>query len=350
MKRFLNMKALYVILLIISFSIIAYFCIEDNNLSTLVNSMSVLNIIWLSVACVFMFLVWIIDAAIVKVLTVSVYNQKYTFRDAFKITMIGQFFNSVTPFCIASQPMQILAMSGQGLNAGRSISVVVRKFIIYQTTLVLYLIIAILFSFSFFSEKIPEFMTLAILGCFSQSVVVLLILFFTVKKDLTLKIISGILNILTHFNLIKNPKDKMKMVEKQLNLYVENNKELGENLSLTIKVFFLTLLQFTFMFSISFCVYKSFNNLGYDIVNMISGQAFITATSAYMPLPGGSGAMENAFITVFNGFFAKVDIKPAMLLWRFITYYSCIIFGLFFALDVKRISSKSKQGFNVKTA
>lgn len=350
MKKFLNMKALYIILLIISFSIILYFCIEDDNLSVLINSISFLNVIWLSVACIFMLLVWIIDAVIVKILTVSVYNQKYTFKSAFKVTMIGQFFNSVTPFCIASQPMQILTMSSQGLDAGKSISVVVRKFIIYQTTLVLYLVLAIFCSFSFFSEKIPEFMTLAILGCFSQSIVVLLILFFTVKKDLTLKIISAILNILKRFNLIKDANDKMKIVEKQLNLYVDNNKQLGENMSLTIKVFFLTLLQFTLMFSISFCVYKSFNNSGFDVVNMISGQAFITATSAYMPLPGGSGAMENAFLTVFNDFFVKVDVKPAMLLWRFITYYSCIIFGLFFALDVKRISSKSKQGFNVKTA
>lgn len=348
MKKFFNVKSLYLILLLISFSILVYFCVDDNNLLTLIDNISALNLAWLLVAGGAMLLYWLIDAIIVKILTNSVYEQKYTLKDAFKVTMVGQFFNAVTPFCLASQPMQILTMSQQKIDTGHSLSIVVRKFIIYQTTLVFYLVATMFFSYSFFADKIPEFMNLAMLGCVSQSLVVLLIAFFTVKKNLTLKLISWLLNILARFNLITEPQEKMKSVQKQMNIYVENSKAIGENPKLTLKAFFLTCLQFTVMFSISFCIYKAFNNPGFDIVDMISGQAFITTTAAYTPLPGGSGAMEGSFLMVFRLFFSSNSIKPAMLLWRFITYYSCIIFGLFFAMSIKKVHVR-KRKFSVST-
>lgn len=336
MKKFLNIKNLYLMLLLISFSILIYFCIDDNNLITLINNISILNFGWLIIAIGFMLLYWIIDSFIIKILTNSIYTQKYGFKNAFKVTMVGQFFNAVTPFCLASQPMQILTMSQQKIDTGNALSVVVRKFIIYQATLVVYLVTTMIFSYSFFADKIPEFMNLVILGCVSQSMMVLLIAFFTVKKNLTLKLISWILKVLSKINLISEPKEKMRTVKKQMDIYVKNNKAIGENFKLTLKAFVLTCIQFTVMFSISFCVYKAFNNPGYDIIDMISGQAFITTTAAYTPLPGGSGMMEGSFLMVFKLFFASENVKPAMLLWRFITYYSCIIFGVFFAIKIRK--------------
>ena len=348
MKKFFNVKCLYLILLLISFSILVYFCVDDNNLLTLIDNLSLLNSVWLIIACGSMLIYWLIDAVIVKVLTNSVYEQKYTLKDAFKVTMVGQFFNAVTPFCLASQPMQILTMAQQKIDTGHALSIVVRKFIIYQTTLVCYLVATMFFSYSFFADKIPEFMNLAMVGCVSQSFVVLLIAFFTIKKNFTLKLIDWGLNILSRFNLIKEPQEKMKFVEKQMDVYVENSREIGENPKLTLKVFFLTCLQFTVMFSISFFIYKAFNNPGFDVIDMISGQAFVTTTAAYTPLPGGSGAVEGSFLMVFSLFFSYNSIKPAMLLWRFITYYSSIIFGIFFAVSIKKFHVR-KRKFSIST-
>lgn len=343
MKKFFTMRNLYLILLLVSFSILIYFCVDDNNLLTLLDNISALNWAWLGAACGFMLLSWAIDAFIVKILTNSVCKQKYTLKNAVKVTMVGQFFNAVTPFCLASQPMQILTMSQQKIDTGYALSVVVRKFIIYQTTLVFYLVTTMFFSYSFFADKIPEFMNLVILGSVSQSLVVLLIAFFTVKKNLTLRLISWFLRVLSRLNLISEPEENMKSVKKQMNIYVENNKSIGENPKLTLKAFFLTCLQFTAIFSISFCIYKAFNNPGFDIIDMISGQAFVMTTAANTPLPGGSGAMEGSFLLVFRVFFSPNNVKPAMLLWRFITYYSCIIFGVFFAMGIKKISVRKRS-------
>ncbi len=343
MKKFLNTKNLYLILLLISFLILIYFCVDNNNLLTLVDNISNLNLFWMVLACSLVFLSWLVDAFVVKMLTNATYDKDYRLKEAFRVTMVGQFFTAVTPLGIAGQPMQILTMTQQKLDTGHSVSIVVRKFIIYQAALVFYLLVTMWVSYSFFIDKISDFMTLVILGSVSQSMIILLIAFFTTKKELTLKLISWLLNTLSKFNLLKKPKEKLDNIENQLNVYVENNKAIGENPKLTMKAFGLTCLQLTALFSVSFCIYKAFNNPGFNLIDMISGQAFVTVTGAYTPLPGGSGAMEGSFITVFNMFFPQENVKPAMLLWRLITYYSSIIFGVFFAVKIKKKESHKKS-------
>lgn len=343
MKKFFTTRNLYLALLLISAAILIYFCVDDNNLLTLLDNISILNLAWIFIACGLMFLSWLIDAQVIKLLTNSAYDKNYRPKDAFKVTMVGQFFNAVTPLGVAGQPMQIMSMTQQKFDTGHAISIVVRKFIIYQATLIFYLLGTMWLSYAFFIEAIPDFMTLVILGCVSQSVMILLIAFFTTKKELTLRLISWMLSTLAKFKLIKAPNEKIKNIEKQMDVYIENNRAIGENPRLTLKAFALTCLQLTALFSVSFCIYKAFNNPGFDLIDMISGQAFVTVTGAYTPLPGGSGAMEGAFIQVFHLFFPQENVKPAMLLWRFITYYSCIIVGVFFASGIKKMSTKKKN-------
>lgn len=343
MKKFLKMKSLYLILLLTSIAILIYFCVDDNNLLTLLENISILNLAWVFLACGLMFLSWIIDACVIKMLTSSAYDKNYRLKEAFKVTMVGQFFNAVTPLGVAGQPMQVLTITQQNIDTGHAVSIIVRKFIIYQTTLIFYLLGTMLVSYAFFIEEIPDFMTLVILGCVSQSMMILLIAFFTTKKKLTMCIISWTLNILAKLKLVKSPEIKIKDIEKQMNIYVENNRAIGENPKLTLKTLCLTCVQLTALFSVSFCVYKAFNNPGFDLIDMISGQAFVTVTGAYIPLPGGSGAMESAFIKVFNLFFPKENIKPAMLLWRFVTYYLCIIVSMLFSVSIKKKKTKEKK-------
>ena len=69
---------------------------------------------------------------------------------------------------------------------------------------------------------------------------------------------------------------------------------------------------------------------------MVAAQSFVTMISTYTPLPGAAGAAEGSFLIIFQIFFRQDILRQAMLLWRFIAYYSCIIVGAFFAgLDKK---------------
>ena len=349
MKRFFNklkekfeFKNIFnICLFTLSILIILFSCIYDNNLAKLICALPTLNPFWLSLAIIAMFSNWIIDANIIKIITKSVYYNEYNFIKSIKITMVGQFFSAITPFGIAGQPMQIIASTRQGVSSGIAISVLVRKFLIYQTTITFYSLIVITFKYNFFSQAISGFMTLALIGFISQASVVLLLVLFSINKKFTTKLITLFFKLLSKTHIIKNPEQIGKKVEEQLNFYLENNKNMNHDSRLNVKLYIMTFIQLTVLFSVPFLIYKAYHYPGFPFIDMVSSQALLTMIASYTPLPGGSGTNEGGFIMIFNMFFSDADISQAMLLWRFITYYFCIIAGLFFAKLGKKQSKLS---------
>lgn len=324
----------------LSVGMLAYFCIADNNLVTLLHSLPSLNLLWLIGGAGCMLLYWFMDSRIIYHIIEHAYSGKYDGKRAFKITMIGQYFNSVSPFALAGQPMQLLAFSQQGVSSGIAISTLVRKFLIYQTTITLYSLFVIVVKFQFFQSKIQGFMALAFIGFLCQAGVVVIVALFTYNRTLTTKLINLVIWLLTKLHLVKKPKEASAKVQNQLEFYISNNKAMQGNRVLSTKLYGFTVIQLTALFAVPFFIYKAFHNPGAPIIDIISAQSFVTMISSYTPLPGASGAAEGSFLVLFQLFFVPAIIRQAMLLWRLITYYSCILAGAFFAgMGVKEKNS-----------
>ena len=321
---------------IITFSILIYFCISNNNLLTLLNVFPNLNPYWLAFAFVSMFLTWFLDSLVLGYIIYTIESKKFSRFLTFKLTMVGQFFSSITPLGVGGQPMQILYLTKYGVPAGSAVSILVKKFLTYQITMVFYSALVIITKFNMFSAKIPGFIALSLIGFLSQCFIVILLILFYINKNFTYKIISAFSCLLFKFKIIKNPNSFNKKMEKQLNLFVESNDAFRGNKSLNAKLYVVTFLQFTFLFSIPFFIFKSFNFNGLPIVNMVSTQAFVSMISSYTPLPGAAGVTEGSFITLFKDFFGEDFVAIAMLLCRLITYYFNIIIG-FLIIKIKSV-------------
>lgn len=332
-------KIFNIILLILTLGMLVYFCVDNNNLMTLINSIPILNIFWLSLAILSIFIYWLFDAKILYTIASSIYHNKYKYKNALRVTMVGQYFNSVTPFALAGQPMQIVTMIRQGVSSGVAFSILIQKFLVYQTSLTIYSLAVILFKYGYFKENFPNFMPLALIGFLVQSFIVILLLLFSLNRKFTTKLISIVFKLLAKVHIIKDPDKTSKNVETQLDYYIDNNKAMNKNFKLTLKLYLTTFVQFTIFYIVPFLIYKAFHNPGFPVVDMISANAFVVMISSYTPLPGGTGTSEGSFLTLFNMFFNSEDTKQAMLLWRFITYYSCIVFGYIFA----RFITKHKE-------
>lgn len=329
-------KVFNIALLLLSVGMLVYFCVKDNNLLTLLQSLPTLQPVWLLTACLSIVACWMLDSLLIYTITRSVYPGNYTYKGAFKITMVGQYFNAITPFAVAGQPMQLVSMSRQGVSTGIALSVLVRKFLIYQTTLTVYSLLVILFKFRFFDEQIHGFMPLALVGFVSQAAVVVLLLLFSTNRLLTTKIINGVFWLLSKLHIVRNPEETSKKVETQLQFYLDNNKSMNHNARMNLKLYAITFGQLTALFAVPFFLYKAFHKTGFPVIDMISAQSFVTMISSYTPLPGAAGTTEGSFLVLFQLFFEDGTTQQAMLLWRFITYYSSIIIGSAFAgLDKK---------------
>lgn len=319
----------YGFLLLLSVGLIVYFCVDDNNFITLINSLRYMNFFWLFFSFLAILLVWFFDSTVLY--NISKPLNALSLRKCFKCTMIGQFFSSVSPYAVAGQPMQIVYLTSQGVSAGNAMSIVVRKFLAYQTTIASYSLVVILTQFYFFEKKVNGFMYLTLIGFLSQVFIILFILLFAKGRKFTTKLINFILKMATKLHIIKNPNETINKIESQLQLYLDSIKDLRSDRKLQVKLYTTMFIQIAALFSIPFFIYKAFGGAGFPIISMLSAQTFITMISSATPLPGGSGAYESMFLVFFGSFFAHNIIKPAMLLWRFISYYSCIIVGFFFS-------------------
>ena len=327
----------------VTLGLLAYFCISDNNLAILLNSMPKLNLFWLACACACVVLSWMMDSLVIRGLVSTSYDVDYGLKRAFRVTMVGQYFNSVTPYAVAGQPMQLLALTRQGVSSGIAISTLVRKYLVYQTSITVYSFLVILIKYQFFRGQIQGFMALAFIGFLSQAAIVVVLLLFTRSPAFTTKMIHGVVWLLTKCHVVKHPEEISEKVKGQLEFYIENNKAMLGNKRMRAKIYGYTLVQLTALFCVPFFIYKAFHNPGAPIFNMIAAQSFVTMISSYTPLPGAAGAAEGSFLVIFQIFFRQDIIRQAMLLWRLITYYSCIIVGAFFA-GLGNKSEKLKSG------
>ena len=54
--------------------------------------------------------------------------------------------------------------------------------------------------------------------------------------------------------------------------------------------------------------------------------------STYIPLPGGTGMMEIAFVILFSSIIGPNFVAWGFLIWRFASYYSTIVQGFIITL------------------
>lgn len=324
------------VLFLITLGMLVYFCVSGNNLVVLIQSLPTIGVFWIVCAASGVVLNWIMDSMVIRTLVSHAYGGEYALRSAFRVTMVGQYFNSVTPYAVAGQPMQFLSLVRQGVSSGAALSTLVRKFLVYQTSISGYSLLVILVRYEFFRSKIQGFMALAFIGFLYQAATVVVLLLFSYSPSVTTRLIRGVIWALEKIRLVKKPKETEKKVRDQLAFFLENNRALSGNRGLGLRVYGFTLIQLTALFSVPFFIYKAFHNPGTPVFDMIAAQSFVTMISGYTPLPGAAGAAEGSFLVIFQIFFAPEVIQQAMLLWRLLAYYSCIVVGAFFAVPESR--------------
>ncbi|HAH78782.1 MAG TPA: hypothetical protein DCL64_04595 [Ruminococcaceae bacterium] len=313
-----------------SVALLVYFCVSGNNLVILLNSLPHLNPFWLACAAGSVVLGWAMDASVLYELVRHACGGGYTFRSAFRTAMVGQYFNAVTPYAVAGQPMQFVVLLHQGVASGIAVSTLVRKFLVYQMSITCYSLLVIVVRYHFFRAKIQGFMALAFIGFLCQSATVVVLLLFTYSPVFTTRLIQGVVWVLTKLHVVRQPEDTRKKVRGQLQFYLDNNRAMKGNRLLSARIYGFTLLQLTAMFLVPFFIYKAFHSQGAPIFDMIAAQSFVTMISSYTPLPGAAGAAEGSFLVIFQLFFKQDVITQAMLLWRLLAYYSCVAVGVFF--------------------
>lgn len=339
MAKKISGKALFnIISLTVPVGLVIYFFMSENGLMDLFEKATTFNWVWIVVGVMCQFGNIGIDAYVLYRYTNN-YDKNYTLKKALKATAIGQFYSVITPGAVGGQPMQIYCMRKQNVDMGIVTSSLMQKFLVYQTTITVYSLVALLCNLSLFKGNFSGIMlTLALFGFISHAIVIIVLYMFSFNRKWTESVIGGIFRFLSRVKIIKNPEEKSEHISNQLDFFHKSNTNLYKNRKMLLTTCVLTIAQLTLIFYIPYAIYRAFNFVGANPFDMITGQAFVTMVSSFMPLPGGSGAAEGCFYVFFSMYFTEDTIKSAILIWRIIGYFLNIIVFAPFA----RIGSKSE--------
>ena len=252
-------------------------------------------------------------------------NPEVRFKDSLMCGLLGQFYCAITPSATGGQPMQVYFMSKRKVDAGTTTSALTQKFLIYQSTLIIYFIFTIIYKTDYLSDVNPAVYFILAVGFVGQVSCLLILIIFSVNKTIPSKIIISFFHFLARVKIVKNPEEKIDKLKHNVHLFHTGNKHLYKNKKFVFQTVFLTLFQLTFMFLIPFCVYKSFGFPGYNPLNIICAQSFVTMSSSLFPIPGASGAAEGASSVFLAPYFGEKSIKSAIVITRLIVYYFTIV-------------------------
>ncbi|KHD35785.1 hypothetical protein NL50_12525 [Clostridium acetobutylicum] len=329
-------KIFNLIVVVLCACIFLSFFLFNKNSASLVSIISSLNIYWIIIALFFMVIFWILESIILHIITIIIHKSKHLFTKSIKFAMIGQFWGSITPFASGSQPAQFYAMTEYGIPGASASSILMIKFIVHQTVFTIYSILVVLFKFNYFKNNIKYFTYFWVAGFTFNTLIIVVACSFLINHKLTEKLLYVITHFLGKIRILKNPEKRFEKIKDGLVNFHKNSSIIWNNKIVCFNACILTFIQWTIYYSIPYCVYRSFGFSSASIFTMISAQVFLTIIMSCIPLPGGEGGAEGGFFLIFGLFFPRKIILSAILIWRILSYYSCILSGSLFSM----ISSK----------
>lgn len=333
-------KILNISIVIISLGIFLYFLIYQNGLGQLISVLKVINVMFLIVAITLMFIYWAFEVFILHELTRLLFSAQ-RFTKSIKAAMVGQLFASITPLQTGAQPAIFYALTEEGIDAGSASSILMMKFIVHQTTMTIYSFIIIILKFSYFKSMIPGLFYLCIIGFVFNLGIILIAVMFSINKSFTKGMLLNIFKFLYKVKLVKNWEKSQSKIEKSLIDFHSNATLIAKNYKVIIRVAIINTAQLTVFYAIPYVIYRSFNLDSASLWNMLAAQTLVMTIVSITPLPGGAGGAEGGFTLIFSAFF-KGKVLPALILWRIITYYSCIFMGALFTIHLPKNMVKDK--------
>ncbi|HHV98269.1 MAG TPA: flippase-like domain-containing protein [Clostridiaceae bacterium] len=322
MKR----RLLNIFIVIASSVILVVLAFSANGLDEMLNFIKNINYSWIVAGFFCIFLYWCTDALVIQTVMAALYERR-TFTNLLKVTLIGQFFNSITPFATGGPPAQVFAMQKMGISGGHAASALIIKSVSYQMTVFIYTLMSYIFKGNLFVQKINNFSALFFAGSLANLMMILFYGLFIYKRSAAEKLISLCLKIVSRIKIVSSPDKIKRKLDIELERFSDGAAVLRNKFDMLIRVFTLQLVQLTFLYAVPYFIKLAVEPGYINIGDMIAAQSFVTMISSFVPLPGSIGGAEGISYVFFGVFFSKNILFHVILIWRLITYYSNIVIG-----------------------
>ena len=299
---------------------------------------------------------------------------KYHVKSCLEATIMGKYYDFITPMAVGGQPSQILTLIKGGVTPGVATSIPIIKMIVNQ----LVRVVAIILVYVFLVPRIPagsDILNLLTILCKIVGVIGIIItaavslgtVFLGSSRMFGRTIAKWWIRLGYRLKIVKNYRKGYDKFMRQVVEYQGSLRYLAQNKGVMIKSVLLSLLEFIAFSSIPFFTCMAFStNADVSSLAFASGAMLwlisiaryqvVDMAATIMILPGGTGIKEICFVIMFSFFFGNgPTVAWGFLSWRIFDYYLFLAIGFvymivrFIVKMVKNRKAKKQENANLAT-
>ncbi len=266
---------------------------------------------------------------------------------SYKVSALGRYYDCITPMAAGGQPFQMYYMSKRGISGANSVAVTMGKYAFSQTAWVLISTVVIFASIATTGQGgVGQAVVSAAswIGYIASCGVVFLIALVSINRKVGTRFVGWFIKIGHKIKIVKDYEKTYNKVIKAVDDFQGTIKYYLKSPKTFIIAIVTAIANLLLIYSIPFFIYCAFagyeSGIWWDI---FMKSVMIDLAACFIPLPGGSGAAELSFTTLFGSLFVDGKLFWALLLWRIFSYYGYIFQGLGVIIYDYAIGDKKHQ-------
>lgn len=332
------------IIILILISVLIMYLIMKDDFNNIIDAIKNVDVKFLLIALILMTLYIFFQSMSLHLYLKSI-KKDYKLKDTFILMCSAQFFNAITPFSSGGQPFQMYLLKKQGIKVTDSGNALLQNFFTYQLALIIMGTFAVITnSFLHIIPSTSLLKNIVLIG-YIVNIIVLVLLFSLGKaKNLNTKVFNKIFNFVFGFKFIKNREHLKEVASKKIDEFYNSSVYFKDNKFILVKSTFYNIIGLTMFYLIPLFIFYSIGK--YNLVSILDSivcTSYTCFVGSFVPIPGGTGGLEYAFMEFFKGFSSKTIISVSMILWRFMTYYLPMILGAVSILFIKNRKEELKE-------
>lgn len=276
------------------------------------------------------------------------YVSNYSPLKGIIISFVGTFFSGITPSSTGGQFAQAYVMKKQGIKVSDGASLLWADFIIYQTTMMVYVTILFLLKYAYYSAQSAWF-NIILLGYGINAVVIIALYTMALFPKVYIRLSGFLVKVLGKVHILKNPEKTLNTWTLQMTSFTSEIKQLSKDKGRIIVCVCINFIRLSLYYSLPYVIGLSLHiPLRMDqLIDVMALSSFVTMTNSFIPIPGASGGTEVVFALLFGPLMGKLT-GAVLVLWRFSTYHIVLLIGGITFMLVKNYYERKENQINLK--
>ena len=325
------------VVIIIALTVISLWFALKDNFHEIMHLIGNISWYWLLIIALWG-IVYVMILGVILTIFARRYKKDYRYLQGLANALVGTFFSGITPSSTGGQFGQAYVFKKQGIKYSDGASILWADFIVYQTTMMVYVTILFLLRFSHYMEIIGTWFLAIFVGYLVNICVISVLWTMALFPRLYVKLSGHAVSLLAKLHIVKNKQKTLNTWTVQVEGFTSEIKELKHEKKMIVKTVAWNVIRMTVQFSLPFFIAHALGiNLAADkFVDSLALASFVLMANAFIPIPGASGGTELVFTQLYKHLVGGLKASSFMIFWRLSTFHIVILIGACTFIYLKR--------------